>query len=192
MEKVLRPIGRSDESKSLVGLPLDRTGYRRHTRFFSCSVRVTTQHPRVSHVLMPRSHSLIRRGPDEPARPRSPAGVAIRATRVLPGRPLFGAGALPHERGGHVSRPGTRMLLRDVRGEPVRRDLPAAEPAESLAGRDVDALHPSQHGVTVAPASSAGSALRETPAGCSGRLSRSAMDDCGRLDLRHHTSGRNT
>jgi hypothetical protein len=33
------------------------------------------------------------------------------------------------------------MLLGDVRGEAVRRDLLAAEPAEGLAGRDVDALH---------------------------------------------------
>ncbi len=33
------------------------------------------------------------------------------------------------------------MLLGDVRGEAVRRDLLAAEPAEGLAGRDVNALH---------------------------------------------------
>jgi hypothetical protein len=35
------------------------------------------------------------------------------------------------------------MLFRDVRGEAVGRDLLAAEPAEGLAGRDVDALHSS-------------------------------------------------
>ena len=33
------------------------------------------------------------------------------------------------------------MLPGDVRGEAIRRDLLAAEPAEGLAGRDVDALH---------------------------------------------------
>jgi hypothetical protein len=33
------------------------------------------------------------------------------------------------------------MLLRDVRREPVHRDLFAAEAAQGLAGRDVNALH---------------------------------------------------
>jgi len=71
----------------------------------------------------------------------SQASVSIAATHVLLRRALFGACALSHECGGHVDRSRTRMIFGDVRGEAVRRDLLAAEPAEGLARRDVDALH---------------------------------------------------
>jgi hypothetical protein len=70
----------------------------------------------------------------------SQAGVSIAATHVLLRRALFDAGGLS-QRWGHVDRSRTRMLLGDVRREAVRRDLLAAEPAEGLAGRDLDALH---------------------------------------------------
>jgi hypothetical protein len=85
---------------------------------------------------------LIRAGirRDQTAR-ASQAGVLECATGVLLRRALFGACALSHECGEHVDWSRTRMLLGDVRGEAVRRDVFAAEPAEGLAGRDVDALH---------------------------------------------------
>lgn len=38
------------------------------------------------------------------------------------------------------------MFSGDVRGEAIGRSLPA-EPAEGLAGREVNALHSQQHGV---------------------------------------------
>ena len=62
------------------------------------------------------------------------------AARALLRRAPFGARALS-QRWGHVDRSRTRMLPGDVRGEAIRRDLLAAEPAEGLAGREVDALH---------------------------------------------------
>ena len=37
------------------------------------------------------------------------------------------------------------MFLGDVRGEAIGRHPLPAEPAEGLAGRDVDALHSQQH-----------------------------------------------
>jgi hypothetical protein len=86
-----------------------------------------------------RSGSSRRNQAGPPASPGQ-AGVSIAATRLLLRRALFGACALSHD-GRHVDRSWTRMLLGDVRGEAVRRGLLAAEPAEGLAGRDVDALH---------------------------------------------------
>src|SRR3712207_2588196 len=69
-------------------------------------------------------------GPDGAPQPvRCVDGRSVRATSTE----AFGADALL-QRWGHVDRSRTRMLLGDVRGEAVRRDLLAAGPAEGLAG----------------------------------------------------------
>jgi hypothetical protein len=85
---------------------------------------------------------LIRAGVrrDQTAR-ASQAGVLECRNARPPSPALFGACALSHECRGHVDWSRTRMLLSDVRGEAIRRDVFAAEPTEGLAGRDVDALH---------------------------------------------------
>ena len=61
------------------------------------------------------------------------------------------------------------MFLRDVRGEAIgRHSLPAAEPAEGLAWRDVDALHSQQHEWLSVRTSSA----RGTQSSCRWRIFR--------------------
>jgi len=50
-------------------------------------------------------------------------------------------GALSHECGRHVEPSRTRMLFGDMRRKAVGWELFAAEPAEGLTGRDMDALH---------------------------------------------------
>ena len=79
---------------------------------------------------------------DVPAR-----GATRRLTvcRLLLRRSLFDGCVLPHERRRHVNSAGTRMFLGDVRGEAIGRHSLPAEPAEGLAGRDVDALQSQQH-----------------------------------------------
>ena len=138
MKKVLCPIRRSDESESFVSLSLDRAGCRRHTRLpllFVCVRDSADEY----HTF--RCRDPAHQGGNQAVQTArlSQVGLDCR-TLVLLRRALFGARKLS-QGWGHVDRSRTRVLLGDVRGEAVRRDLLAAEPAEGLAGRDVDALH---------------------------------------------------